>query len=259
MTTASMPGRPLPSLTAEQLGEVLALLPGSDSVELEATVPGADRRRVVQRLGMDPLEAELRQVAFFDTPDLTLNRHGVVVRARRIQGEAGDTVIKLRPINPADLSEDLRGDRAFGVEVDAMPGGYVCSASMKGAAKDKMLRGVFRGAAPARRLFAKPQRALFDAYAPEGVGWDDLKVLGPLTLLRLKFAPKGFARRMVAELWMYPDGSQILELSAKCLPAEAFTAAAEAKAFLASRGVDLGAPQQTKTSTALAYFAALDE
>ncbi|WP_286215369.1 hypothetical protein [Demequina sediminis] len=122
MSAPTTTGAPLPDLTAEHLGEVLALLPGSDSVELKATVPGADRRRVVQRLGMDPLEAELRQVAFFDTPDLLLNRHGVVVRARRIQGKEGDTVIKLRPINPADLGEDLRSDRAFGVEVDAMPG-----------------------------------------------------------------------------------------------------------------------------------------
>lgn len=259
MSAPTTTGAPLPALTAEHLGEGLVLLPGSDSVELKATVPGADRRRVVQRLGLDPLAAELRQVASFDTPDLGLNGHGVVVRARRIQGKAGDTVIKLRPINPADLSEDLRGDRAFGVEVDAMPGGYLCSTSMKGTAKDKKLRGVFRGEAPARALFSAPQRALFDAYVPAGVTWEDLRVLGPLTLLRLKFAPEGFPRRMVAELWMYPDGSQILELSAKCLPAEAFTAAAEAKAFLASRGVDLGAPQQTKTSTALAYFAALDE
>ena len=156
MSAPTTTGAPLPALTAEHLGEVLALLPGSDSVELKAPVPGADRRRVVQRLGMDPLAAELRQVASFDTPDLGLNGHGVVVRARRIQGKAGDTVIKLRPINPADLSEDLRSDRAFGVEVDAMPGGYVCSASMKGTAKDKKLREVFRGETPARALFSAP-------------------------------------------------------------------------------------------------------
>jgi hypothetical protein len=60
---------------------------------------------------------------------------------------------------------------------------------------------------------------------------------------------------MVAELWFYPDGSQILELSAKCAPAEAFTAAAETKAFLALRGVDLAAPQRTKTRTALDLLA----
>jgi hypothetical protein len=58
----------------------------------------------------------------------------------------------------------------------------------------------------------------------------------------------------VAELWLYPDGSRILELSTKCAPAEAFDVAAESRAFLAEQGVDLSGEQQTKTSTALAFF-----
>jgi inorganic triphosphatase YgiF len=39
----------------------------------------------VAALGLDALDAQIRQVFFFDTPDLDLNRAGVVVRARRIQ------------------------------------------------------------------------------------------------------------------------------------------------------------------------------
>ena len=70
-----------PPLTTDQLVELLALLPGADSVELKASVPEGTRRSVVRNLGMDPMEAHLRQVAFFDTPDLTLSDHGVVVRA----------------------------------------------------------------------------------------------------------------------------------------------------------------------------------
>ena len=37
-------------------------------------------------LEIDPLGAQIRQIVFFDTPDLALNAHGVVVRARRTQG-----------------------------------------------------------------------------------------------------------------------------------------------------------------------------
>ena len=48
-------------------------------------------------------------------------------------------------------------------------------------------------------------------------------------------------------MWLYPDGSRILELSTKCAPAEAFQVAAEGRAFLAERGVDLDGEQQTKT------------
>jgi hypothetical protein len=63
-------------------------------------------------------------------------------------------------------------------------------------------------------------------------------------------------RRLVGEMWLYPDGSRILELSTKCLPNEAFQVAAMARAYLAARGVDLAGAQQTKTRTALDFFAA---
>jgi hypothetical protein len=80
-------------------------------------------------------------------------------------------------------------------------------------------------------------------------------VLGPINVFKLKFAPKGFSRRLVAELWLYPDGERILELSTKCAPGEGFQVAAEMRAFLADRGVDLYGEQHTKTKTALDYFA----
>jgi hypothetical protein len=206
---------------------------------------------------MDPLDAEIRQVAFFDTPDLRLNAHGVVVRVRRIQASPGDTVVKLRPVVPAQLPEEWRLSSSFGVEVDAMPGGFVCSASMKADRLAEEVADVVAGRLPLRKALTKEQRAFYAANAPEDIGLDDLTLLGPITLMKLKFRPEGFARRMVAELWWYPDGSRILELSTKCAPAEAFQVAAEAKVFLSERGIDLSAPQQTKTKTALEFFAQL--
>ena len=70
-------------LTDAQLEEMLALTSHADSVELKLTVPDSERRATVTGLGMDPLEAQIRQVFFFDTPDLDLNKAGVVARARR--------------------------------------------------------------------------------------------------------------------------------------------------------------------------------
>jgi hypothetical protein len=69
-----------------------------------------------------------------------------------------------------------------------------------------------------------------------------------------KSAPEGFDGRLVAELWVYPDGSRILKLSTKCAPSEAFQRAAEARPFLMGRGVDLAGDQETKTRTALEFF-----
>ena len=82
---------------------------------------------------MDALDAQIRQVFFFDTPDLALDRHGVVVRARRIQRKGGDAIVKLRPVEPAELPTALRASQRFTVEVDAVPGGFVCSGTMKRA------------------------------------------------------------------------------------------------------------------------------
>ena len=74
-------------------------------------------------------------VHFFDTPDLALEQAGVVVRARRTQGKPDDTVVKLRPVVPAELPARLRKLPEFVVEVDAMETGFVCSGSMKGLAR----------------------------------------------------------------------------------------------------------------------------
>jgi hypothetical protein len=244
-----------PALSDTQLAEMMSLLRGSDTVELKLTVPDSAQRAAIRGLGLDALDAQIRQVVFFDTPDLALDRAGVVVRARRIQGRAGDSVIKLRPLDPDQVSADVRRLTGFGVEVDAIPGGFVCSGRLKCDADSDAIRQVVLGERRLRKLYTKEQRALYGSHAPDGIDLDDLAVLGPIFVLKLKWQPRDFARKMVAELWLYPDGSRIFELSTKCLPSEAFQVAAEARVFLSEHGIDLYGEQQTKTRTALEFFA----
>jgi hypothetical protein len=248
--------RRLSELSGDELARLVSLIGGADSVELKLTIPESAQRSTVAALKLDPLDAQIRQVFFFDTPDLVLNGHGVAVRARRVQGATGDTVVKLRPVVPDELPDDIRQSGAVTVEVDAMPGGYVCSASMKGKASNPDVREAVTGARPVRKLFSKEQRAFLGAHAPEGVTLNELSVLGPIFVLKLKFEPRGFERKMVAEMWLYPDGSRIFELSTKCLPGEAFQVGVESRAYLESLGLDLSGEQQTKTKTALEFFAA---
>jgi hypothetical protein len=244
------------ALPAEKLPELMTLLEGADSVELKATIPVTDRQQGAASLGVDPLDAQIRQVYFFDTPDLALNKSGLVLRARRVQRKGDDSVVKLRPVVPAELPGELRASPSFGVEVDALPGGFVCSGTLKRALGAKDVRRAVLGERPVRKLFSKEQRALYAEHAPEGVAIDDLSILGPVFVLKLRFSPADYARKLVAELWLYPDNSMILELSTKCLPSEAFQVAAETKAFLAEHGIDLSGEQETKTKKALEYFAA---
>ena len=241
-------------LSDEQLGQVIPLLKGADSVELKMSVAPSQHRATIQGLPIDPVEAQPRQVYFFDTPDLALNKNGVVVRARRVQRKGDDSVVKLRPVVPEELPAELRLSENFGVEVDAMPGGYVCSGSMKNAMGPTEVREAVTGLRPVSKLFSKEQRALYAAHAPDGLTLDDLSILGPVLVLKLKFAPEGYGRRLVAELWLYPDNSMLLELSTKCAPSEAFQIATETRVFLTEHGIDLSAEQETKTKKALEFF-----
>jgi hypothetical protein len=241
-------------LSDEQLGEFLALIGDADSVELKLTIPESDQQAAVAELGVDPLDGQIRQVYFFDTPDLALNAKGVVVRGRRVQGRGDDTVVKLRPVVPAAVPKKLRKLRDFVVEVDAMPGGFVCSGSFKGVPAAVGVRETVRGQHSLKKLFSKEQRAFYAEHAPEGIALEDLSILGPIFVLKVKFSPPEIKRRLVGEMWLYPDNSRILELSTKCPPQESFLVAAEVRSYLADRGVDLSGEQTTKTRKALQFF-----
>jgi hypothetical protein len=249
MPTATRPTR----LSDDELVEIMDLLQGSDSAELKMTVDLQSQRSAIAALGFDPLDAQIRLVHFFDTPDLALEKAGVVVRARRVAGKGDDTVVKLRPVVPDQLPKKLRMSDDFFVEVDATESGFVCSGSLKGIACRPIRETTLTGG-PIRKLFTKEQRALFAEHAPEGVEMDSLAHLGPIFVLKMKGQPEEYARRLVAELWLYPDGDRILELSTKCAPREAFQVAAETRAWLAGHGIAPASNQQTKTRKALGFF-----
>jgi len=245
------------SLADEQLDELLDLTADCDSVELKLTVPEEQHYSTARALGLDPLGAQIRQVYFFDTPSLALNKLGLVVRARRVQRKSGgDAIVKLRPVVPSDLSIKLRSSPAFNVEVDAMPGGFVCSGTLKRRVGNADVHEVVSGERSLSSLLSRGQRTFVARHAGEDVGLDDLAVLGPILVLKLRFEPERLGRELVVELWTYPDGSRVLELSTKCAPDEAFQVAAEARTFLSRHGVDLSGEQQTKTLKALKFFSA---
>jgi hypothetical protein len=244
----------LVELSGEELGELVTLIGGSDSVELKVTLPVSEHRATVRALELDPLDAQIRQVFFFDTPELALYKSGVAVRARRVQGRNGDTVVKLRPIKPDDLPEDVRRSASMNVEVDAMPGGYVCSASMKGKAPNAEVRAAIQGERPVSKLFSKEQRAFFAEHAPDGVKLNQLSILGPVFVLKETIVPRKYGRRMVAEVWLLPNGQRILELSTKCQPSEAFQVGLETRAYLEGLGLELNVDPQTKTKATLGFF-----
>ena len=156
---ASTRSSPLPD---EKHAELISLIKEADSVELKLTVPVSDRGKEFS-LGVDPLDAEIRQVSFFDTPDLARNKKGPgrsrpprPAEGRRHGGEASPAGLKL------GLPKQFRKSPSFDVEVDAMPGGFVCSGSMKRALDSPgTSEDAVHGNRPLRKLFSKDQRALY--------------------------------------------------------------------------------------------------
>jgi hypothetical protein len=242
-----MPGTT--ELSNEDLQTVLGLIKDADSVELKLTIHESVRADAARALGVDPLDSQIRQVFFFDTPELALNAAGV--RPGPTPAErTGRHGREARPVVPTSCRGDA-ASKSFNVEADAMPGVRVLRV-VQGRGGQRRIREAAWGS-PIRKLF---RRAAFPiaAHAPDGVELDALSILGPIPIIKVKVEPEGFGRRLVGELWMYPDGSQIVELSTKARPDEAFQVVAEAKAFLHARGIDLTGEQQTKTKTALEFF-----
>jgi len=242
-------------LSREQIDEVLTILKDVNSVELKLVAPADKHRATIGKLGLDPIDAEVRQVYFFDTPNLDLNKAGLVVRARRIAGGAGDTVVKLRPVDPAMISKELRRSESFKTEVDAVPDGFVCSGSLKGRCTAQEVRDTVAGKMALDRLFSKEQRAFYKAHAPKGIELRSLATFGPTFVLKVRVWVKQLDRRLVLELWLFPDGSRNMEISTQATPSEAFQFAAEFKKYLADIGIELTGNQQTKTRAAMQFFA----
>ena len=80
-----------------------------DTVELKVTIPVDDHRATIRGLPHRSGRGEPAPgVSSSTRRTLHLDNAGVVVRARRTQGDRGDTVIKLRPVEPDDLPAELR-------------------------------------------------------------------------------------------------------------------------------------------------------
>ena len=108
------------------------------------------------------------------------------------------------------------------------------------------------GKRPLSKLYSKEQRALYAAHAPAGSSWTTSRS-SARSVLKLKFAPEGFGRKLVAELaalGQLHDPRAVDEMRTS----EALQVAAESKAFLMGKGINLTGEQETKTKKALQYF-----
>ena len=207
----------------------------------------------VHALQLDPLDAQIRQVFFFDTPDLALNRarrgRARAPRPRQGRRRSSSCGRSCRTSSPPAC-----GDRAnFVVEVDAIPGGFVCSGAMKRTARPcGVRRGAQREAGP--QLFSKQQRAFYAAHPPEGMELDDLRSSGPSRPEAASSRPAASADGWWPSCGSTPTGRGSSSSPPSALRPRRSRRVAETHAFLTERGIDLTGEQHTKTTRALDFF-----
>lgn len=242
-------------LSGEQILEMMEKALAMDSVELKLMVPD-EQRMTLANLGADPLKAQIRQVYFFDTPDLQLYESGVIVRARRSQNDDDDTVIKRRPVEADDIPKAVRDSPHFKLELDATRSGYVISGSMKGKRPPGTLLETLARERPLSKLFTKEQRSFMDSLGVEAGIWESLIPLGPMNVIKLKYDARGISAPVTIEQWHYPGESPAVEISVTARPAgETIRLLSEARQFLRDKGLSAGEDNQTsKTRGALAFL-----
>ena len=160
-------------------------------------------------------------------PDLTLNQAGLVVRARRIQGGRADTVDQAPAGRPGRAGPGAAQARA----VQRRGGHAAGRLRLLGLAQgplDRAGRSATSCAAGRRSRTCSASRSARSTRSTRrraSSSTDLVAARARRSCLKGSFdAPtrvrsEGAAARIVAELWLYPDGSRILELSTKCLPA----------------------------------------
>ena len=205
--------------TDETLPQLLSLIEGADSVELKVTVAEHAHAAAVRR-------ARARSARGADPPGVLLRhpRPRAEQAGRRRAGaprpeaprRLGDQAAAGRPRRAAQAPAPVaRRSRSRSTRCPAASSARRDEGDARRRRRPRgRCAGSGRSASSSRRSSGGSTRSM----RPTGVALDDLAVLGPVFVLKLKCMAEGFDRRLVAEMWLYPDGSRILELSTKCAP-----------------------------------------
>jgi hypothetical protein len=237
-------------------GKVAAAMAGAEAIEIKATIPDRQIRLALKRYGLTENNDEERYIYFFDTPALDLLAAGIIARARRVVGDAHDSTVKFRPVNPTDVGAKWRKFRDFKIEADASETSLVKSASFSMPVAKGQIKRVAGGRKAISAIFTVEQEEFLTAIARRKIDFAKLVVLGPLRAQRWRFEDPGCPWPITAELWKRGDGKRMMEVSIKAPAVQAAAAVGGFMAFLAEVGAERDNDQQTKTRWALDYYVA---
>jgi hypothetical protein len=244
------------ALAGHPIHDLLPVLIRAPRVGLRFVVPDELRRPALDALGIDPLRARVGQVFLLDSPALVLTSQGVAVQALRVKGRPGRVTVTHRHLSPSRVPAVVRNAPTFTADVDVVPEGFVCAATLSGAVDDAQVRRTARGRTPVATLLTEEQRRFSAPHNADPPRLDRLVLLGPLHVVQDKARLPELDRPLRALHWFFPDGSRRVELSAGCSPDEAFDVARAVKDSLASRGLELVGDQETMVRRSLVHLVA---
>jgi hypothetical protein len=228
---------------------------GADDIEIKATIPNHEIQKALRRFKLTADNDEERFIYFFDTPKLDLLEAGIIARARRVVGDAHDSTVKFRPIDPRDVGAKWRRFPDFKIEADASETSFVKSASFSMPVAKGFIKRVVAEKRPISAIFTAAQEKFLSKIAGHKLDFASLVVLGPLLAQRWRFEDPGCPWPITAELWKRSDGARLMEVSIKAPSVQAAAAMGGFMAFLAEVGAERDKGQQTKTRWALDFYA----
>lgn len=230
---------------------------GMDAVEIKVTIRPDQELRAERAMKVDEDTADIRLIYFFDTPNLDLFEAGVALRARLVKGDDDNSTVKFRSTDKAEISPEWQRLEGFKLEADCVGDRTVYSASLTVPQRRDEIDEVAEGKRPIHKLFSKDQERFLRAFYKGPVGFEQLCVMGPIRCLRWKLEHKTFDHELTVEEWRLPDGDDLVEVSIKAPPDEAHAARLAFDDHLRALHLDPQGAQETKTRTALEYFAKL--
>lgn len=234
---------------------------GMDRVEIKVTIRPDQELRAERAMKVNEDTADVRVIYFYDTPDLDLFEAGVVMRARLVKGDDDDSTVKFRPKEAMSSAEvcgrahEWAGLEGFKLEADCVGDRIACSASLTQLQQRDEIDEVAEGRRAIDKLFSREQERFLAEFYGEPIDFGRLCVMGPIRVLRWKLEHKRFDHELTVEEWRLPNGDDLVEVSIKTTPDEAADAQAAFNAHLEELGLDPAGAQETKTRTALEYFA----
>lgn len=240
--------------TAAPKGDACAFA-GMDAVEIKVTIRPDQELRAERALQVDEDTADIRLIYFYDTADLDLFNAGTVLRARLVKGDDDDSTVKFRPAPDADALAQWQDLDGFKLEADCVGEKVVCSASLTHVQQRDEIDEVADGKRSIEKLFCGEQERFLEQFAKAPIDFARLCIMGPIRVLRWKVEHKDFPHELTVEEWRLPDGDDLVEVSIKVAPDEAPEAQKAFERHLTGLKLDPKGAQETKTRTALEYFA----